>query len=238
VLANLVSANHSVNQDVCQLSPFPECDGDCPDGETCVDGPDGCDCVPDIVSCEQGPFPVCLGPCPPGTACVPDDLNSECRCEPLACEQGPFPECLGPCPAGSVCGPGSGEFCQCIPVVITSGGLPNGTSIPGPLLTLKRSTTEGTSTDITLSWGASCLATDDDYEVYEGQVGSFYSHTSLFCSTGGATTITFTPSAGDRYYLVAPRNATREGSYGTDSGNTERPQGAAACLVQLIGVCP
>jgi len=82
------------------------------------------------------------------------------------------------------------------------------------------------------------MPTDDDYEIYEGLVGTYYSHQLKFCSTGGATTITFTPAAGSRYYLVVPRNATREGSYGTDSGLNEHPQGAPACLPQSLGVCP
>ena len=31
-----------------------------------------------------------------------------------------------------------------------------------------------------------------------------------FCSTGGSTSITFTPLAGDRYYIAVPLNAPRE----------------------------
>ena len=92
--------------------------------------------------------------------------------------------------------------------------------------------------DINLTWGPSCLAADTDYGIYEGSLGAFYSHTSRFCSTDGATTTTFTPNAGSTYYLVVPRNASWEGSYGTDSAGVERPPAAAACLPQLIGTCP
>lgn len=109
--------------------------------------------------------------------------------------------------------------------------------MPGIPLTLQRTTTEALG-DITLSWGPSCSPADDDFEIYEGLISSFYSHTSRFCSTGGATTITFTPIAGNTYYLVVPRNSLREGSYSTDGGGTERPQGGLACLPQLIGACP
>ena len=63
------------------------------------------------------------------------------------------------------------------------------------------------------------------------------SHTSKFCSTGSATTKTFTPPTQSSYYLVVPRNATREGSYGTDSDDNERPQGLSSCLVRAIASC-
>ena len=91
---------------------------------------------------------------------------------------------------------------------------------------------------IELSWSASCLPTDIDYAIYEGDLGVFDSHQSRFCSTGAATTKTFTPLAGNAYYLVVPLNAIREGSYGTDSNDMERPQGANACLAQVITACP
>ena len=48
----------------------------------------------------------------------------------------------------------------------------------------------------------------------------------------------FRPGSGDQYYLIAPRNHTREGSYGIDSDLNERPQGAPACLPQTLGTCP
>ena len=35
---------------------------------------------------------------------------------------------------------------------------------------------------------------------YEGVLGDFTSHVPALCSTGGATTATFAPAAGDRYY--------------------------------------
>ena len=55
---------------------------------------------------------------------------------------------------------------------------------------------------ITLSWGASCLSTDTDYGIYEGTLEDFTNYTSRYCGTDGATTKTFTPFAGDTYYLV------------------------------------
>jgi hypothetical protein len=91
--------------------------------------------------------------------------------------------------------------------------------------------------DITLEWRGSCLPLDADYEVYEGSIGSWYSHASKLCTTGGATEATLAPAAGSSYYLVVPRNAVAEGSYSKDSNGIERPQGASACLEQSIADC-
>ena len=82
-------------------------------------------------------------------------------------------------------------------------------------------------------WGPSCSA-GADYGVYEGALGDFGSHTSLTCSTAGATTRTVTPSTGDRYYLVVPQSIDREGSYGGASGDAERVQGGGACAPQAL----
>lgn len=92
--------------------------------------------------------------------------------------------------------------------------------------------------NLRLSWNASCSGTDTDYEIYEGALGSFYSHQQVLCTTGGATSATIPPGADGRYYLVVPRNALREGSYGTRSSGTQRPAAAIACLAQLAGSCP
>ncbi|MCP3982091.1 MAG: hypothetical protein GY716_22525 [bacterium] len=71
VVANLVSANHSVNQPVCSASDAPECLGDCPPGQVCLIDAVGaaCTCVP--LLCEQGPFPECNGDCPANSVCEP-----------------------------------------------------------------------------------------------------------------------------------------------------------------------
>jgi hypothetical protein len=91
--------------------------------------------------------------------------------------------------------------------------------------------------DLTLTWEVSCLAGDTDYEVYEGTMGDFASHTQRFCSTGGYTSQTFTPGGGQQYYIVVPRTSSHEGSYGVDSSGIERPQGMASCLPQAIAAC-
>jgi hypothetical protein len=96
---------------------------------------------------------------------------------------------------------------------------------------------KGGGDDVTLAWGDSCVDTDTDYEVYEGTIGIWYSHEPRLCSTGGALSATLTPAAVDTYYLVVPRNASREGSYGTDSAGQEVPLGSSVCLVQTIEDC-
>jgi hypothetical protein len=117
---------------------------------------------------------------------------------------------------------------------------------PAPPLDVTRNLVTG---DLTLTWGASCLANDTDYEIYEGNLGGattefFYSHTAKICSTGGALNATFAdpnPAAG-YYYLVVPRNGVREGSYGErrPAGvcGAERPVGIVQCLAQEIAACP
>jgi hypothetical protein len=91
-----------------------------------------------------------------------------------------------------------------------------------------------------ISWNASCSTGAEDYAIYEGAIGQWYSHTRLDCSDeGGDLTEEVTPSAGDRYYLVVPLNANAEGSHGTASDQTERPVGITSCgFVQTLAPCP
>jgi hypothetical protein len=99
--------------------------------------------------------------------------------------------------------------------------------------------TKAAAGDLALSWSASCAVTDDDYGVYEGSLGIWYSHASRLCTTGGATNATLTPQAASAYYLVVPRNDTFEGSYGENSLGGPIPQGAGACEEQFVtGACP
>jgi hypothetical protein len=91
-------------------------------------------------------------------------------------------------------------------------------------------------TFLRLSWGASCLASDVDYEVYRGTLGDFDTHASLYCTTGGLNQKTLSGDLDSYYYLIVPTNTILEGSYG-HSSNGERPQGTDACLTQVIGQC-
>ncbi|MEW5993856.1 MAG: right-handed parallel beta-helix repeat-containing protein [Candidatus Zixiibacteriota bacterium] len=90
---------------------------------------------------------------------------------------------------------------------------------------------------ITLTWASSCRTTDDDFGVYEGQLGDFGSHTPHSCSTNGAMTLTLSPGEGNRYFIVVPQGDGLEGSYGTNSAGYERPVGDPVCLQQGIGSC-
>jgi hypothetical protein len=114
----------------------------------------------------------------------------------------------------------------------SAGSVPDGSS--GPPLTVQNA---GGGL-ISLAWGASCTASDFDFAIYEGALGSFPSHHPVVCTTSGATTKTFIPGSGNRYYLVVPRNAGHEGSYGRNSSGSERPTGTPECLPQLLAECP
>ena len=106
--------------------------------------------------------------------------------------------------------------------------MPDGGVVPGQPLSVAR----GPGDEIMLSWGNSCLASDTDYLIYEGSIGSYYSHASLFCTTGNATSLTFEPTIHDAYYLVVPTNGLEEGSYGRDGDGDERPPGVGFCAPQ------
>lgn len=92
--------------------------------------------------------------------------------------------------------------------------------------------------DVTLSWGPSCQASDDDYGVYEGSIGDFSSHQPRTCTTFGALSHTLTPEAGDVYFLVVPQSGVVEGGYGTTSTGAPRSAAAAPCREQQIAGCP
>ncbi|RLE21430.1 MAG: hypothetical protein DRJ50_09235, partial [Actinobacteria bacterium] len=115
-----------------------------------------------------------------------------------------------------------------------AGRVPGDAVTPGTPLTIDRIAED----QVQLNWGASCLSTDADYAVYEGEIGEYGNHQPILCSSGGGTTATITPGDADHYYLVVPQGADREGSYGTDSGGIERLPGTGACLSQEIGACP
>ena len=116
------------------------------------------------------------------------------------------------------------------------GTVPNGDDVAGVPLLLG----DAGGGQILLDWSSSCSSGAVDYEVYEGSLGNWTSHAFALCTTGGLTTATITPMISDSYYLVVPRTATQEGSYGRDSMGAERPPGAPQCLPQnLVGsACP
>ena len=104
--------------------------------------------------------------------------------------------------------------------------------------------------DLSFTWADSCLASDNDYGLYEGVLQPipplggaarvFDTHQFVQCTTSGANSTTVTPTGDLQYYLVVPTNGVEEGSYGTNnfSGTqTERGQGINSCVTQLLGTC-
>jgi len=125
------------------------------------------------------------------------------------------------------------DECQTAPACIGAGRVGDGGAAPGVPLTAAK----GAGDSIVLSWGVSCVSSDADYAVYEGSLGDFTSHAPAACSTAGALSFGLTPAAGDSYYLVVAVHADREGSYGTDGGGAERPQGASSCVPRSLHAC-
>jgi hypothetical protein len=104
--------------------------------------------------------------------------------------------------------------------------------LPGPPLSVTRA-----GSDLDLAWAGACSGATD-YAIYEGQLELPRSKLPVQCSTSGATNARITPSPGARFYLVVPRTASAEGSYGLTSDAQERPPDAGACLAQSIASCP
>jgi hypothetical protein len=91
-----------------------------------------------------------------------------------------------------------------------------------------------------LVWDKSCSQGATDTGIYQGTIGTWYSHTLLDCSdAGNDSQEDITPGVGNRYFLVVPNNPFGEGSYGQRTGGTERPVGVASCSApQVITSCP
>lgn len=100
------------------------------------------------------------------------------------------------------------------------------------------------TSDIVITWSASCSEGASDYGIYEGTIGAWFSHTAVDCVDNGVPlTEQITPAAGNHYYLVVPHNTMAEGSYGQRQPSpgtfVERPVGAAQCIaVQTVTPCP
>ncbi len=105
-----------------------------------------------------------------------------------------------------------------------------GNPVPGAVPTLLLDKSVLVVDDLVLSWQASCGASVQNYAIYEGQIGSWYSHSRIDCSDAGADlTEEITPNDGDRYYVVVPLDANDEGSYGRATLTGERPTGISTC---------
>lgn len=90
-----------------------------------------------------------------------------------------------------------------------------------------------------IAWSPGCSAGDEDYGIYEGALGSWYSHARVDCSDEFHDfTEDIGTTSGNRYYLVVSNNPNDEGSYGSDSGGGQRPAGALACVATQAIACP
>ncbi len=105
------------------------------------------------------------------------------------------------------------------------GTAPDGTVSSVPL-TMSKATPAGTSVNV--SWGTARSSEATSCGLYEGTLGSWYSHTALAC-LGSTNSATLSPSSGNRYYLVVPHNGDYEGGYGKDSSGNQIPPGGSAC---------
>ncbi len=139
-------------------------------------------------------------------------------------------------------GGGTGDSIDVYAAGITPGGgggggagrIPGSRNVTGTPLTITRLG----NGDLQLDWSAVCGA-GSDYGVYDGVLTVLDDTNPVQCSTGGATSTTLTPAAGDRFYLVVANDgAGAEGSYGRRSDDSERPVSASACFPQSIGACP
>ncbi|OGF66833.1 MAG: hypothetical protein A2Y62_10670 [Candidatus Fischerbacteria bacterium RBG_13_37_8] len=117
---------------------------------------------------------------------------------------------------------------------------PRGAGEPGPILLAK-------SSNLVISWPALPDGCGNrDYAVYKGDLAGLlsttnYNHLSVTCTTSNTTTYSMAmPSDASAYFLVTSESAFDEGSYGRNSGGTERPQAATSpCRsLQTIGACP
>jgi hypothetical protein len=119
-------------------------------------------------------------------------------------------------------------------VALPAGGIPNGDDIAGSPLRARKPL----NGNMRLFWGTSCHGGDNDYAVYEGDLGDYTSHLPVGnCTTGGLRSLVFPLASGDAYYLVVPLNAQREGSYGHDSFGQERAPSAEACRLPGVLTC-
>jgi len=95
---------------------------------------------------------------------------------------------------------------------------------------------------IRLSWGEPCnadIVPGQDFAVYEGTIASLsgvQDHAPIACGTGLEHQYVPTPSAGNRFWLVAPLIPGTEGSQGTGSSTPRDP--VSTCAPVSPGTCP
>jgi hypothetical protein len=116
-----------------------------------------------------------------------------------------------------------------------AGTVPDGS--PGTPLRVDK----GAGLEIVVTWGASCSTEAAEYALYEGTIAGLRSggwdHSPVTCSAGTDLTETITPGADGRYYLVAPLAGSAEGTLGSSSSGSPRPESGSACAVREASSC-
>ena len=89
------------------------------------------------------------------------------------------------------------------------------------------------SGDVTISFGTACSATDHNVEYGLLANVSTYDYSGQACAVGNTGSATFNLPAASHFFLIVGNDGAAEGSYGTDSSLTERPDDTvgAACPV-------
>jgi len=187
------------------------------------------------------------------SSCVTHSNNMCQRYVPLGTVGSPGGTVVIPAPAsGAVAPPGPYML-----FVLDSNGVPSVSRIvsvsdpatynnPGRVpVTVTMSMATAPSGDLIVNWAASCSTDAQGYGIYEGVIGAWYSHSLLDCDDDGTDfSEQITPAPGNTYYLVVPRTALAEGSYGNCSPGVcgtadERPVGSAQCVApQVLAACP
>jgi hypothetical protein len=101
---------------------------------------------------------------------------------------------------------------------------------PGEALQMFATYDKGTGS-IGVTYGVPCAATD--HRIVFGPLASVstYGWSGAACGLGASGSATFDPGAGDVFFVIVARDATVEGSYGTNGAGVERPEGVG------VGAC-
>ena len=99
--------------------------------------------------------------------------------------------------------------------------------------------------DIEATWDDSCNIAEFPGQTYSIQAGDLaalaasgsYTHAPIGGLCDLTSPETFTPGAGDEYYLIVPAGDGREGGAGADSTGLDRPQPGAGCGLRRVS-CP
>ncbi len=110
-----------------------------------------------------------------------------------------------------------------------------------PTLLLDRS-----GADVVASWGSSCNLGQLGSQTYSVQAGDLdlllggsgaFSHQPIGAQCDLTSPRTFTPGAGNEYYLVVPNEGGREGGAGAQSSGAARPQTSVLCGERREAAC-